>query len=171
MGAVGGGCRRCADRDRRRLVRRAPIYRSWAKAYTKATGAGVASDPVGSSAGLKKIQQQAVGFGATDVHPPDKDLIEHGLVALPVAITGISPVVNLPQVQNTQLRLTGEVLGRIFMGEITRWNAPELTALNPDTPCPTCPSRWWCAPMAPAPPTTLRITWPRSALPGNHPWA
>ena len=117
----------------------APIYRSWAKAYTKATGAGVAYDPVGSSAGMKKIQQQAVGFGATDVHPPDKDLIEHGLVALPVAITGISPVVNLPQIQNTQLRLTGEVLGRIFMGEITRWNAPELTALNPDTPLPDLP--------------------------------
>ena len=117
----------------------APIYRSWAKAYTKATGAGVASDPVGSSAGLKKIQQQAVGFGATDVHPPDKDLIEHGLVALPVAITGISPVVNLPQIQNTQLRLTGEVLGRIFMGEITRWNAADIAALNPDLPLPDMP--------------------------------
>ena len=26
-------------------------------------------DPVGSSAGMKKIQQQAVGFGATDVYP------------------------------------------------------------------------------------------------------
>lgn len=117
----------------------APIYRSWAKAYTKATGASVAYDSVGSSAGMKKIQQQAVGFGATDVHPSDKDLIEHGLIALPVAITGISPVVNLPKVQNAQLRLTGEVLGRIFMGEITRWNAPDLTALNPDTPLPDLP--------------------------------
>ena len=117
----------------------APIYRSWAKAYTKATGSGVAYDPVGSSAGMKKIQQQAVGFGATDVHPSDKDLIEHGLIALPVAITGISPIVNLPKVQNAQLRLTGEVLSRIFMGEITRWNAPDINALNPDTPLPDLP--------------------------------
>ena len=117
----------------------APIYRSWAKAYTKATGSRVAYDPVGSSAGMKKIQQQAVGFGATDVHPSDKDLIEHGLIALPVAITGISPIVNLPKVQNAQLRLTGEVLSRIFMGEITRWNAPDITALNPDTPLPDLP--------------------------------
>ena len=117
----------------------APIYRSWAKAYTKASGSGVAYEPIGSSAGMKKIQQQAVGFGATDVHPPDKDLIEHGLIALPVAITGISPIVNLPKVQNAQLRLTGEVLSRIFMGEITRWNAPDITALNPDTPLPDLP--------------------------------
>ena len=96
----------------------APIYRSWAKAYARATGSRVDYDPVGSSAGMKKIQQQAVGFGATDVYPPDKDLIEHGLLALPVAITGISPIVNLPKVQNAQLRLTGEVLSRIFLGEI-----------------------------------------------------
>lgn len=117
----------------------APIYRSWAKAYAKATGSSVDYDPVGSSAGMKKIQQQAVGFGATDVYPPDKDLIEHGLLALPVAITGISPIVNLPKVHNTQLRLTGEVLSRIFMGEISRWNAPEITALNPETPLPDMP--------------------------------
>ncbi len=117
----------------------APIYRSWAKAYAKATGTKVDYDPVGSSAGMKKIQQQAVGFGATDVHPPDKDLMEHGLLALPVAITGISPIVNLPKVNNAQLRLTGEVLSRIFMGEISRWNAPEITALNPETPLPDMP--------------------------------
>lgn len=117
----------------------APIYRSWAKAYAKATGSPVDYDPVGSSAGMKKIQQQAVGFGATDVYPAEKELMEHGLLALPVAITGISPIVNLPKVQNTQLRLTGEVLSRIFMGEITRWSAAEIAALNPDVPLPDLP--------------------------------
>lgn len=117
----------------------APIYRSWAKAYAKATGTRVDYDPIGSSAGMKKIQQRTVGFGATDVYPPEKDLIDNGLLALPVAITGISPIVNLPKVQNAQLRLTGEVLSRIFMGEIGRWNAPEITALNPDAPLPDLP--------------------------------
>ncbi|PJI98190.1 phosphate ABC transporter substrate-binding protein (PhoT family) [Acidovorax sp. 69] len=117
----------------------APIYRSWAKAYAKTTGSRVDYEPVGSSAGMKKIQQQAVGFGATDVYPPEKDLIENGLIALPVAITGISPIVNLPKVQNAQLRLTGDVLSRIFMGEISRWNAPEITALNPEVSLPDMP--------------------------------
>jgi phosphate transport system substrate-binding protein len=114
----------------------APIYRSWAQAYTAATGQRVDYEPVGSSAGMKRIQQQAVGFGATDVHPSDKELTEQGLIALPVAITGISPVVNLPKLPTGQLRLTGEVLSRIFMGEIRRWNAPEITALNPDLALP-----------------------------------
>lgn len=114
----------------------APIYRSWAKAYSKATGARVEYDSIGSSAGMKKILQQAVGFGATDVHPREKDLIDGGLVVFPVAITGISPIINIPKVQNGQLRLTGEVLSRIFMGEINRWNAAEISNLNPDVVLP-----------------------------------
>jgi phosphate transport system substrate-binding protein len=98
----------------------APIYRGWAKAYSQAVGHAVEYESIGSSAGMKKIQQQAVGFGATDVYPSEKDLAEHGLLALPVAITGIAPVVNLPKMQGVPLRLTGDVLSRIFMGEITR---------------------------------------------------
>lgn len=117
----------------------APIYRSWAKAYAKATGSSVEYESIGSSAGMKKIQQQATGFGATDVYPPDRDLVDHGLLAVPVAITGIAPIVNLPKVQNNQLRLTGDVLSRIFMGEITRWNAAQITALNPDVTLPDQP--------------------------------
>lgn len=114
----------------------APIYRSWAQAYTAATGQRVDYAPVGSSAGMKQIQQQAVGFGATDVYPSDKDLAEQDLVALPVAITGISPVVHLPKVAAGRLQLTGEVLARIFLGEIRRWNALEIAALNPELALP-----------------------------------
>ena len=119
----------------------APIYRSWAKAYTKASGHNVAYESVGSSAGMKKIQEQSVGFGATDVHPPEKELVDKGLIALPVAITGIAPVVNLPKVASGQLRLTGEVLSRIFMGEIRQWNAADIAALNPGLALPDLPIR------------------------------
>ncbi|ART52712.1 phosphate ABC transporter substrate-binding protein PstS [Acidovorax carolinensis] len=114
----------------------APIYRSWAKAYARATGATVEYDPVGSSGGIKKIRQNEVGFGASDVAPSSKDLTEGGLVNFPVAITGISPVFNVAKVSDGQLRLSGELLSRIYMGEIIRWNAPEITALNPGVALP-----------------------------------
>ena len=119
----------------------APIYRSWAKAYTQASGTPVAYEPVGSSAGMKKIQEQAVGFGATDVYPPEKELLEKGLIALPVAITGIAPVVNLPKITSGQLRLTGAVLSRIFLGDIKQWNAADIAALNPGLALPDLPIR------------------------------
>ena len=77
---------------------------------------------------MKKIQQNAVGFGATDVHPREEDLINSDLVVFPVAITGISPIINLPRIQNGQLRLTGDVLSR--MG----------TSKNPHLPPETAPA-------------------------------
>ena len=65
----------------------------------------------------------------------DKD----GFIIFPVAITGISPVVNLPKVGDGQLRLTGDVLARIFLGELTQWNAPEIAKLNPGYAPPDAP--------------------------------
>lgn len=117
----------------------APIYKSWAQAYQKATGVGFSYEPIGSSAGLKKIRARETNFGASDVSPSEADLAKDGLVIFPVAITGISPVVNLPKVSDGQLRLTGDVLARIFLGQITQWNSPEIVSLNPgsvlaDTP-------------------------------------
>jgi phosphate transport system substrate-binding protein len=117
----------------------APIYQSWAQAYQKITGVALTYEPIGSSAGLKKIRAHETQFGASDVSPSDAELVKDGLVVFPVAITGISPVVNLPKVGDGQLRLTGDVLARIFLGEITQWNAPEIVKLNLGSTLPDMP--------------------------------
>ena len=114
----------------------APIYASWGQAYEKTSGVSLAYEPIGSSAGLKKIRAHEAHFGASDVSPTDAELAQDGLVVFPVAVTGISPVVNLPKVANGQLRLTGEVLARIFLGDITQWNAPDIATLNPGLALP-----------------------------------
>lgn len=117
----------------------APIYRSWGQAYEKATGKTLAYESAGSSAGMRKIKAGEVGYGATDVPPPAAELGKDGLVVFPIAVTGIAPVVNLPRVGPGQLRLDGTTLARIFMGQITRWNAPEIAQLNPGLTLPTLP--------------------------------
>ena len=117
----------------------APIYQGWAQAYQKATGMRFAYEPIGSSAGLKKIRAHETNFGASDVSPSEAELTKDGLVIFPVAITGISPVVNLPKVRDGQLRLTGDVLARIFLGEINQWNASEIVKLNPGSILPDTP--------------------------------
>ena len=114
----------------------APIYRSWATQYQKQVGVALAYESVGSSAGLKKIQADQTGFGATDVAPLQTELNKNGLVIFPIAITGISPVVNLPKIADGQLRLSGPVLGQIFLGDITQWNDPAIVRLNPDVSLP-----------------------------------
>lgn len=117
----------------------APIYQGWAQAYQKATGIALAYEPIGSSAGLKKIRAQETHFGASDVAPSDAELAKDGLVIFPVAITGIAPIINLPKIRDGQLRLTGDVLARIFLGEITQWNAPEIAKLNSGYSLPDAP--------------------------------
>ncbi|AMO25309.1 phosphate ABC transporter substrate-binding protein [Ramlibacter tataouinensis] len=117
----------------------APIYRAWARQYQKAVGTAVAYEPAGSSAGVKMVRAGEVAFGASDVAPDEAELAASGLAIFPVAITGIVPVVNLPKVSDGQLRLSGEVLARIYMGEIDKWSAPEIGQLNPGVALPELP--------------------------------
>lgn len=117
----------------------APIYLTWGRAYEKATGHTLTYEAAGSSAGMRKIRAREVGFGATDVAPSEAELKKDGLVVFPIAITGIAPVVNLPKIADGQLRLSGPVLARIFMGQVTQWNAPEIAQLNPGVALPNLP--------------------------------
>lgn len=117
----------------------APIYQSWAREYQKSQRVPLSYEAIGSSAGLKKIKQGEVGFGASDVAPPEAELARDGLTLFPVAITGVAPVVNLPKVGDGQLKLSGELLARIFMGEVTQWNAPDIAQLNPGLALPRLP--------------------------------
>lgn len=117
----------------------APIYRSWARVYQKNTGISLNYEAIGSSAGIKKIAAQGTDFGASDVAPSTDELIKQGLTLFPIAITGIAPVINVPKVGDSQLRLTGAVLAKIFLREITNWNAVEIGELNQGLNLPDLP--------------------------------
>jgi phosphate transport system substrate-binding protein len=45
-------------------------------------------------------------------------------------------VVNLPGVKPGQMVFDGKTLAQIYLGEITRWNDPRITALNPSMSLP-----------------------------------
>ena len=114
----------------------APLYSKWAADYNKATGVKINYQSVGSSAGLKQIEAKTVDVGASDEPLKDADLQAKGLVQFPTVIGGIVPVVNIKGVQPGQLKLTGQVLGDIYLGKITKWNDPAITALNPGVALP-----------------------------------
>ncbi len=114
----------------------APVYAKWADAYNKATGARINYQSVGSGAGLKQIKAKTVDFGASDAPLTDEVLQADGLVQFPTVIGGVVPVVNIAGVQAGQLKLTGQLLGDIYLGKIARWNDPALVALNPGVMLP-----------------------------------
>jgi phosphate transport system substrate-binding protein len=49
---------------------------------------------------------------------------------------GVVAVVNLEGVAPGQLKLTGPVLADIYLGKVSKWNAPEIAALNPGVKLP-----------------------------------
>jgi phosphate transport system substrate-binding protein len=114
----------------------APLYSKWAAAYSEATKVRVNYQSVGSGAGIKQIKAKTVDFGATDMPLEDAELAKDGLVQFPTVIGGVVPVVNIKGIQPGQIKMTGEVLGNIYLGKITKWNDPALVALNPGVPLP-----------------------------------
>lgn len=119
----------------------APVYRVWSDEYVKTGGAPLTYAGVGSTAGMQAIIGGKVDFGASDFIASAADRKAHDLVMFPTVVTGVVPVVNLPKGAPQPLRLTGDVLARIFLGEITSWDAPQIQALNPQGHLPALPIR------------------------------
>jgi phosphate transport system substrate-binding protein len=84
---------------------------------------------------MARIRQRQADFGASDVIAPKAALAKDGLVMFPTVVSGIVPVVDLRK-GGAPLKLSGEVLARIFLGEISHWQAPEIVALNPGVSLP-----------------------------------
>ena len=106
----------------------APAVAIWSQLYTAST---IQYNSVGSGTGIKNISHRIGDFGASDA-PLNKPQAQacNGCAQIPWALTATSPVVNIPGVGPHQLKLTGTVLANIYLGKITNWNDPAITALN-----------------------------------------
>jgi phosphate transport system substrate-binding protein len=94
---------------------------------------------VGSSAGIAAISAQQVDFGAADVPMNASELATAkggSITQVPVDLGGEGIAYNLSLPAGARLHLTGPVLAGIYLGQITHWNDPALTALNPSLSLP-----------------------------------
>jgi phosphate transport system substrate-binding protein len=114
----------------------APLYSKWAADYNRATGVKINYQSVGSGAGLRQIEAKTVDFGASDAPLKDDELAKKGLVQFPTVIGGVVPVVNIKGINPGQLKLSGQILGDIYLGKITKWTDPAIKAMNPTLPLP-----------------------------------
>ncbi|OAM53310.1 phosphate ABC transporter substrate-binding protein PstS [Methylovorus sp. MM2] len=113
-----------------------PIYAKWADAYNGKTGVKLNYQSIGSGGGIKQIQNKTVDFGASDKPLTVAELEASNLVQFPTVVGGVVPVVNIPGVENGDLRLSGEVLANIFLKKVTKWSDPSIKALNPSLALP-----------------------------------
>lgn len=116
-----------------------PLVDEWAKLYRKSKGVTIDYTRGGSGQGIGKMSEKEYDFGCTDMPLNEKELElarrKGGEVLhIPLALGALVPAYNLNLDQ--PVKFSGALLARIYLGEITRWNDPELQALNPDLQLP-----------------------------------
>ncbi len=117
----------------------APLYAKWAETYKASSGTGMNYQAIGSGGGIKQIKAKTVDFGATDKPLKPDELAAAGLYQFPTVMGGVVPIVNAPGIAAGQLKLSGELLGAIFLGDVAKWNDPRIVALNPGVKLPPLP--------------------------------
>ncbi len=117
----------------------APVYAKWAEMYKAQTHVQLNYQAIGSGGGIKQIEAKTVDFGASDKPLKPDVLAQNGLVQFPTVVGGVVPIMNLPGVKPGQIRMTGAILGNIYLGEIKKWNDPQIASLNPGVPLPNLP--------------------------------
>ena len=88
---------------------------------------------VGSGQGVQSLTSKTVDFACSDapLTASQREAAPNAL-HIPETIGAITVAYNLPGI-SSGLKLTGTVLADIYLGTITNWNDPAITALNPDT--------------------------------------
>ncbi len=114
----------------------APLYSRWAQEFAKRnSNIQMRYVPIGTSEGIKQISHGTGDFGAGEALLTPAERTEGNLVALPAVLIGIAPIYNLPGVHD--VRLSGEVLAEIFLGNVKMWDAPAIAKLNPEISLPS----------------------------------
>ena len=116
----------------------APIYTKWFSEYNKLhPDVQINYQPLGSGAGIRQISERTVFFGATDgpMTQEQLDAAQGKVIHLPTVLGGVVPIYNVPGLSQ-ELKFSGPVLANIFLGKVTKWNDPAITALNPGVTLP-----------------------------------
>lgn len=88
----------------------------------------------GSGAGVSQLTHKTVDYGASDVPLSAKETAAIGgsdkVIQIASTLGTVSMAYNLDGVADGQLKLTGDTIAGIFLGNITKWNDPALAADN-----------------------------------------
>jgi len=89
------------------------------------------------SSGLGPLDSRSADFAVLESPPTSAQLsqIPEPAYVLPFGLTSVAIIYHLPGLDGT-LNLNGSVLGAIYSGGITTWNAPPIQKLNPSVDLP-----------------------------------
>ena len=115
-----------------------PLIDTWRVDYQKIKpNVNINYQSIGSGGGVKQFTAKTVDFGASDAPlSATERQAAPGAVQIPETIGSVAIAYNIPGIPTKTLKFTGPVLADIFMGKITKWNDPQIQALDPGTSLP-----------------------------------
>ncbi len=101
-----------------------PLYSAWGSEYNSLNGVKLNYQSIGSGGGISAISAKTVDFGGSDAPLEPSELQAAGLMQWPQCVGGVVLVVNLDGVENNELKLTAELVAKIYNGDISRLERP-----------------------------------------------
>jgi len=115
----------------------APLMSKWQSDYASKTEATVTYGAIGSGGGIDQITNRTVDFGASDAPLTEEQFEEaNGVEQIPWALSGTVPAYNVNGAPES-LKLDGEILADIYLGNVTQWDDPAIAKLNPGASLPS----------------------------------
>ena len=118
-----------------------PIYEQWFDEFKQVMpGAKINYQAIGSGGGVEQFTAKTVDFGASDapLQADEISALPGPYIEVPTVLGGVVVAYNVSGVK-TGLKLDGATTAKIFQGEITKWNDPAITSLNPSVTLPGTP--------------------------------
>jgi phosphate transport system substrate-binding protein len=115
----------------------APLMSQWEPDYTKSSGVTITYGAIGSGGGIDAITARSVDFGASDAPlSAEQATACKDCLQVPWALAAVVPAYNLKDAPDN-LKLTGDVLAKMYLGQITSWDDPAIKSLNPGVSLPS----------------------------------
>jgi len=104
--------------------------------HTQYSNITLAPAPGGSGKGISDAIAGTVQLGGSDAYLSPGQLTQNpGLMNVPIVVSAQAVNYNVPGVSN--LKLTGDILAKIYSGKIVSWSDPAIAAVNSGTRLPS----------------------------------
>lgn len=119
-----------------------PMMSEWSTMFNQQYScAQVSYNAIGSGGGITQLTSKLVNYGASDapLNPSQRANLggTGAVLTIPDALGAVTVIYNIGTTLSSPLNLTGTVVAGIYLGQITTWNNPAITALNPHVSLPS----------------------------------
>jgi phosphate transport system substrate-binding protein len=117
-----------------------PLYSKWFYEYAKIDKTvNFNYQSIGSGGGIRQIFAQTVDFGASDAFLTEEQLKQAPakILHIPTTAGAVVLIYNIPELKGKEpLRLTPEIISKIYLGKIKKWNDKLIQTENPNVTLP-----------------------------------